>query len=485
MLIVNVAPEVVPFAKTGGLGDVAGSLPIELQQLGHQVMTFLPRYKTVNLKDYDFTVAADRIAVPLSSSTEEGRVYKYRHPSGAEFYLIDHPGFFDRDELYGTPMGDYPDNDHRFIFFQRAVMETLRILRIKPDVIHCHDWQTGLIPVYIKTLYAKEPVFAKTKTLFTIHNLAYQGNFPPDSLPLTGLGWEEFKMEKLELYGKMSCLKGGIVYSDAITTVSESYSRQIQKEEFGCGLEGVLATRRGQIHGIINGIDYDYWNPETDPDIKAHYTLKSFAAKRENKTALQKADELKLDPEIPIYGFISRLVDQKGIDILIPALEKMVDLDCQFVLLGTGDEKYHSLLRMIGKSNRGRFSVHIVFDPKMAKRIYAGSDFLLVPSYYEPCGLAQLVALRYGTVPVVRSTGGLADTIRDFDHDPVQGNGFSFQDYTSDALVDAVKRSLAVYRNQKKFDTLIKNAMSSNYSWTASAKKYIELYGKICACSGI
>lgn len=474
-----VASEGMPFVKTGGLADVVGTLPIEIQHLGHEVSVFLPRYKPIDIQKWGFRLAVSELAVSLGTEKETGRVYSCSLSNGVPFYFIDHPEFFCRDELYGTPLGDYPDNDRRFSFFSRGVLEALRILDIRPDVIHCHDWQTGLIPVYLKTLYAGEPLFKTTTTVFTIHNLAYQGNFPPDSLPGTGLGWDQFKLERLEFYGKVSFLKGGIVYADAINTVSESYAQQIQTKEFGCGLEGVLVRRRDRLYGIVNGINYEEWNPETESDLAEPYSLKTLHKKESNKVALQEENNLKADVATPLFGMVSRLVDQKGMDILIPALRQFFEVGGQFVLLGTGEEKYHQLFRDIAKKNKGQFGIHILFDPKMAKRIYGGCDFVLVPSYYEPCGLAQMIALRFGTIPVVRATGGLADTIQEFDPVTSEGNGFCFQDYTSEALVSAVKRSLQIFHDKKNWRTLVKNAMTSDFSWKASAKKYVKLYEEV------
>ncbi len=479
MKIVSVASEGMPFVKTGGLADVIGTLPAEIHALGHPVLTFLPRYKSIDLKKWNLELVIPELSVPVGSEKEIGRVYAYNHKNGLQFYFIDHAEYYSRDELYGTPLGDYPDNDRRFIFFQRAVLEALRVLNIHPDVIHCHDWQTGLIPVYLRILYSGEPLFRKTKTVYTIHNLAYQGNFPPDSLPLTGLGWETFRLERLEFYGKVSFLKGGIVYSDAITTVSESYAQQIQAKEFGCGLEGVLQRRRDRLFGIVNGIDYEEWNPETDPHLAANYNLKTIQKKEINKAALQKENELKVDPALPIYGLVSRLVDQKGIDILIPALIKMAEWDIQFVLLGTGEEKYHQIFREMAKKNKGRFGIRILFDSKMAKRIYGGCDFMLIPSYYEPCGLAQMIACRYATIPVVRATGGLRDTVQEFDPETQEGNGFLFQDYTSEALLEAVQRSMKIYQEKRNWKILVRNAMASDFSWAASAKKYVKLFEEL------
>lgn len=474
MKIAFVASEMVPFAKTGGLADVIGSLAEEVRLLGHEVIAFVPRYKSVDIQRWNLSQVAE-IEVSLGGEKERGRVLS-GETNGVKIYFIDHPDFFNRDTFYGTALGDYPDNDKRFVFFQRGVLESLKKVGFKPDVIHCHDWQTGLIPVYLKTLYASDSFFAKIKTVFTIHNLAYQGNFPPDSLPATGLSWDQFKLDRLEFYGKVSFLKGALWDADIVTTVSQRYSQEIQSKEFGCGLEGVLAKRRDAIHGVVNGIDLKEWNPETDRDITAPFSAQKIDKKSANKAALQKEDNLTINPKTPLVGVVSRLVDQKGIDILIPALSAILQQDAQFVLLGTGEERYHHTLREFAKKNKGRASVHILFDPVMAKRIYAGCDMLLLPSYYEPCGLGQMIALRFGTIPVVRETGGLADTITDFDAKTGRGNGFTFKEYSSDALLGAVSRAIETYRNEKKWSELIQNAMASDFSWSASAKKYEQLY---------
>ena len=476
MNIVHVASEMVPFAKTGGLSDVVGSLCGAIEGIGHEVSVFLPRYKRINISKEKLEIVIPKIEISLGQHKESGRVLFKKLPSGVEAYFIDCPKFFDRDELYGTSLGDYGDNDKRFAFFQRAVIKAIEKLKLNPDILHCHDWQTGLIPVYLKTLNARTACFKKTKTVFTIHNLAYQGNFPPDSLGVTGLDWNLFKFEMLEFYGKVSFLKGGLVFSDAITTVSNKYSEEIQTKEFGCGLEGVLQKRRDSLSGIVNGIDLKEWDPEEDSDIKANYGIDSIEQKKINKTELQNENGFKGDQKVPVLGFISRLVDQKGLDIFVGALERLAKRNIQVVLLGTGEEKYHRLLRDIAKKNKKWLGVHILFDPKMAKRIYAGSDMLIVPSYYEPCGLGQMIALRYGTIPVVRATGGLADTIQEFNLQSEAGNGFVFKEYKAETLLDAIERAISVFKKEKLRKKIIKNGMKSDFSWTASAKKYIDLY---------
>ncbi len=466
----------MPFVKTGGLADVLGSLPSAIRRLGHEVAVFLPRYKAIHVSEWKLETAVERLSIPLGSERETGRVYRYQTPDGVTIYLIDHPEFFCRDELYGTALGDYPDNDRRFIFFQRGVFETLKELKISPDMIHCHDWHTGLIPIYLKTLYAGDPLFKKTKSVMTIHNLAYQGTFPPDSMSFTGLGWEMFKMDRLEFYGKVNFLKGGIVFADMITTVSETYAKEIQTKEFGCGLEGVLTKRKRSLAGIVNGISAADWDPAKDADIKANFDIHSLHNKKLNKAALQEENGFRTDEETPLFGMISRLTDQKGFDIIVPALREMAELGIQWVLLGTGEEKYHRLFQDMAKKRQGRFAFHLLFDAKMAKRIYAGSDVILVPSQFEPCGLAQMIAMRFGSIPLVRSTGGLVDTVSDFNEKSGRGDGFCFKDYSSEALLNTVERAAQLYRKPRVWEKLMKNAMRADFSWEASAKRYIRLY---------
>lgn len=479
MRIVFATPEMVPFAKTGGLADVAGTLPKEIQVLGHEVLCFLPKYKKIDASRWPLKEEIARLPVPVGSETESARIFRFNDPSGVKVYFIDQPEYFSRDELYGTPLGDYPDNDRRFIFFQRGVLETLRKLSLKPDVIHCHDWQTGLLAAYLKTLYAKEPLFSKTKTVFTIHNLAYQGNFPPDSLALTGLGWEEFRMERLEYYGKVSFLKAGLVYSDLLTTVSARYAEEIQTKEYGSGMEGVLRARREDLTGIVNGIDPEEWNPETDSEIASPFGVKKIEGKVLCKAALQRENHFKIEKEIPLLGVITRLADQKGLDILAPAVEDFMRRGVQLVLLGTGEEKYHQIFRELAKRYPRQLGVHLLFDPKKAKQIYAGSDIFLMPSRYEPCGLGQLISFRFGTVPLVRETGGLADTVKDFDPRTGEGTGFVFKEYKTQALFAALDRALETFRNPKAWLGLMRNGMNCDFSWRASAKRYVELYESI------
>jgi len=415
----------------------------------------------------------------IGTSKETARIFSKVLESGVKVFFVEHPEFFCRDELYGTPLGDYADNDKRFIFFQRIVLKTIEQQELDPDILHCHDWQTGLIPVYLKTTEAENPSFKKTKTVFTIHNLAYQGNFPPDSLPATGLSWDLFHCDLLEFYGKVSFIKGGLIFSDALTAVSETYSGEIQTKEFGCGLEGVIKKRKETLSGILNGINPHDWNPETDPDIEVNFSRKDLGYKNDNKCLLQQENGFKADIRTPLFGFVSRLVDQKGLDILLPAMDDLSKLGIQLVMLGTGEERYHQALIDLAKKHKKWLSVHIIFDLQMAKRIYAGSDMFLLPSYYEPCGLGQMIAFRFGTIPVVRKIGGFADTVQEFNPKTGKGNGFLFEEYSAKALVGVLKEAKKAFKREKTWAKLIENAMACDFSWKNSAEKYSRLYESV------
>lgn len=457
MKILYCASEAVPFAKTGGLADVAGSLPLHLKRLKADVRVCLPKYKCVKIKG---ARAKINKTVPV--------------------YFIKNNQYFDRPYLYGTEKGDYPDNLERFSFFCRAVLELLKKENFKPDVIHCNDWQTALIPVYLKTIYKDDPFYGGIKTIFTIHNMAYQGTFPKEEYPKLGLGWEYFHIECLEFYGMVNLMKGGLVFSDFITTVSPSYSREIQTPEFGCKLEGVLSKKAAFLSGILNGIDYDEWNPKTDKDLFRRYSPALAADKVYNKVGLQRQCGLPVKPDVPLVGVVGRLAHQKGFDILAEKIDEICSMNLQFVLLGAGDEAYHKIMRDIAKKYPDKTSINIKFDGILAKRIYAGSDMFLMPSRYEPCGLGQMISLRYGTIPIVRMTGGLADTISEFSAQASEGNGFVFQQYSADELVSAIKRALDVYKDRKEWLGLVRRAMGYDFSWGNSAREYIKLYKRLC-----
>ncbi|MFA4986133.1 MAG: glycogen synthase GlgA [Candidatus Brocadiia bacterium] len=478
MKIAIVASEMVPFAKTGGLADVVGALPKYLPGADTECCCFIPFYKKIRRDAYGITDTGLRIEVPLDSAKKTAGVFRAMLPgTKVPVYLIDNEEFFGRDELYGTPAGDYPDNSARFIFFSRAVLEAAHKLNIKPDVFHVHDWQAALIPVYLKTLYANR--FGKPAVVLTIHNLAYQGVFWHWDMKLTGLGWDLFNWRQLEFYGKLNFLKAGIVFSDVINTVSPTYAREIQTPEYGSGLEEVLRYRSASLHGIINGIDYDVWDPKTDPLIHCKYGTNSLNNKGRNKAELQRMLGLPGEKKVPVIGMISRLAAQKGLDIISGAMDELVKRDVQLVFLGTGEQQYHDMLADFQRKFPSKVSVSVKFDNALAHLIEAGSDMFLMPSRYEPCGLNQLYSLKYGTVPIVRHTGGLADSVIDATHHSIEeakGTGFVFSEYSSKALLATVDRALVSYGNRTTWRRIMESGMQQDWSWANSAKEYLKLF---------
>ncbi|MFH1612197.1 MAG: glycogen synthase GlgA [bacterium] len=473
MKILFIASEMIPYAKTGGLADVIGSLPQELFGLGNDVRVIMPKYEIIDDKKIPLKLEIKNLEISLNKNTKKIDVFSFKDKKGVIIYFIACDEFYKRSELYGTKQGDYKDNDIRFILFNKAVMEVIQKINFSPDIYHSHDWQSSLIPVYLKTIYANNPFFANKKSVFTIHNLAYQGLFEKESFNNTGLEWELFTFDKLEYWNKFNFLKSGIIYADWITTVSSRYAKEFQTKEFGCGLEEVLSYRQNKISGIINGLDYEYWDAEKDTDIIQNYNVKTINKKLKNKLILQQENNLKVDKDIFLIGMITRLADQKGLDIISPIIEKIIEEGMQFVLLGTGEEKYHTLFEKLSQKYKSCIGVHLCFDAKMSKKIYAGVDAFLMPSYYEPCGLGQLISLRYGTVPIVRETGGLADTIN-------EKNGFIFEEYSSGALLETIKNAHNVFKqNKKKWLEIVKNGMKQDFSWKKSAKEYEKLYAKL------
>jgi starch synthase len=467
MKILFVSPEVVPFAKTGGLADVAGSLPKALKELGHDVRIFMPRYKKVDPAKFGLKKAG-------------GDIYESTLPgSDVIVYFFEDENYFgSSEELYQVKGKDYENNLERFSAFCKAALRFMKKINWQPDVVHCNDWQSALIAAYLKTLYRDDPFFQKTAAVYSIHNMGYLGAFPKEKLPSTGLGWEEFSMDKLEFWGKIALTKAGFVYADVISTVSQTYAKEIQTEEFGHGLDGLLRFRAQDVYGIVNGLDYDLWNPATDPYIPRHYSAATLPLKSENKSELQKLCGLPQKKTIPLIGMISRLADQKGLDILAGALDEIMHMKCQFVVLGTGDPKYHELLKEMKEKYPEHIGISLKFDAKLAQLIYAGSDMFFMPSRYEPCGLGQLISFKYGTIPIVRKTGGLEDTVHDFNPKAAEGDGFVFEEYSSDALCGAVRKAIETYKKKSLWKRLQEKVMEYDYSWEASAKKYEELYAK-------
>jgi starch synthase len=474
MHIAFAASECVPFSKTGGLADVIGALPPALVSLGHQATVFLPLYRQTRL-DTPRTVIAS-ITVPFDDRYRFCSVLDGGVRSGVQFYFIDYPPFFDRDALYGTALGDYHDNAERFALFSRAVLEATKILGA-PDVLHCHDWQTALVPILLKTLYDEDPAFATTPCIFTVHNLGYQGLFPPEILPLLMLPWDLFTMSKLEFYGKVNFLKGAISMADFITTVSRRYAQEIQTAEYGFGLEGVLRARGNTIAGILNAVDYSYWNPQTDPFLAARYSADDLSGKAACKADLLKEFGLAQDTQLPVIGIVSRFVPQKGFDLIQQVGDRLALEDLILLVLGSGQREYEDLFRRLNKQFPQKVAIKVAYDEPLAHKIEAGSDLYLMPSHYEPCGLNQIYSMKYGTVPVVRAVGGLDDTVEQFDPRTQKGTGFKFREYTGEAMFDALRAAIAVYRGDRNaWQSLMRNGMAQDYSWGNSARDYVKVY---------
>ena len=476
MKILFASSEAVPFAKTGGLADVSGALPRALAQMGHEVFLILPKYRQVDEKHLNLIKTGISLKVPISQKVEMGEVYSTDPAPQFHVLLIRKDAYYDRDQLYGTPNGDFEDNAERFTFFSRSILEAALALEFIPDIIHCNDWQTGLTPVYLKTLYRNVAALKRTGSVFTIHNIGYQGLFWHYDLHLTNLGWEFFTPQALEFYGKLNFLKGGIVFSDAVTTVSRRYMEEIQTPEFGAGLDGVLRDRAGDLYGILNGVDYAEWSPQKDSFIKERYGPEDLQGKRACKAELQREYDLTVTEDIPLIGAISRLDEQKGFDLIAVLMEDLMKLGLQFVLLGTGKEKYHLLFENLHRKHPKQVGIKIAFDNALAHKIEAGADMFLMPSRYEPCGLNQIYSLKYGTVPIVRATGGLDDTIKDFNPMNEDGNGFKFKDYSAHSLLEAIQRALQVYRERTVWKKLMIRGMSADYSWNQSARAYLKVY---------
>lgn len=480
--ILFVAAEVAPFARTGGLGDVVGALPKALAALGHDVRVVIPLYQTVRDGHFPLTELLPDLQVPLIIGTRTTRVWQSAVPgqgtdaAQVPVYLIEDDQFFARPGLYGDDNGDYPDNAIRFTFFCRAVLALAARLDVFPQVFHCHDWQTALIPAYLRVFPWLDTRLSTTVTVYTVHNLAYQGIFPAWAFPLTGLPSALFQPDGVEFFGSMNLMKAGLLYADALTTVSPSYAEDICTPDLGNGLEGVLRARRDSLTGILNGADYTVWDPKQDLRIAAPYDATDLTGKAACKKALLQMFNLPPDLNVPLIGMISRLVDQKGFDLLAAALERLLTLDLRFVILGTGYAPYEEFLARLSTTFPQKIGVRLSFDDTLAHQIEAGSDYFLMPSRYEPCGLNQLYSLKYGTIPIVRATGGLKDTVEPFNLVTGQGTGFVFQEASGEALLTAVNNALSVFGNPKAWQQLVQNAMAQDFSWSQSAARYVELY---------
>jgi len=461
--------EVFPFSKTGGLADVSYSLPVALKKLGTDIKIVTPLYKGIG-ENYKLKKTDFKFEIPISDKLSIADIYEGRIKE-VPVYFVDCKKYFDRDSLYTNDGKDYLDNAERFIFFSRVIVELA--IKISTNIIHLNDWQTAMSAVYAKTLYQFDG-----KTILTIHNLGYQGLFWHFDMHLTNLGWEYYNPRMLEFWGKINFLKGGIYFSDAITTVSPSYAKEILTEESGFGLQGVLKDVEDKLFGILNGIDYEEWNPEKDSYIAKSYSEKDLTeGKKVCKEALIKKVNLDIDLKAPLFAIIARITDQKGFDILIPALDEILKRDIGFIILGSGEKKYEEKLKHYTENYKGKIVCFFEFNNSLAHQIEAGADFFLMPSKYEPCGLNQMISMRYGTIPIVRAVGGLEDTVVDINEK--NGTGIKFTSYTKDALVSAVERAIDVYDNPLKLYQIRKRCMKKDFSWDNSAKKYLDLYKKV------
>ena len=469
--VLVVSSEVTPYAKSGGLGDVIGSLPKELKKYGVDVRVVFPKYKTIKIPEDKNVTYIDYFTVQLDWRSQSASVFQIE--GNVPMYLIENDFYFGRDAFYG-----YGDDYERFAFFSKASVEFLNHVDFQPDIIHFNDWQTGLACVYLKDLYSKYLFFSTVKSVYTIHNLQYQGVFGKEILDTVDLNQGYAVDDKLEFYGNISYMKAGLVYADAITTVSETYAEEIKTPAFGYGLNGILCARKDSLTGILNGIDDSANNPETDTRIFKTFNADSLHIKKENKTLLQQQLNLP-QRDVPMIGIISRLVDQKGFDLIAVAMEELMRKDIQLVVLGTGDGRYENMFRQLQERFPEKVSANILFDEVVAQKIYAASDLFLMPSLFEPCGLGQLFAMRYGTVPIVRKTGGLADTVKHYNRETREGTGFVFEDYDARGMMWAIERALEVYYEPQEFQNVVRNAMQCDFSWGKSAEKYIELYLKL------
>ena len=474
--ILIMSAEMVPFAKTGGLADVTGALPKALARLGDDVRVVLPRYGRVDPERFSMTEEIGSFQVPMDDTLEPVSILKTDIVPGVPVYFVNSDKYFNREGIYG-----YPDDGERFILYCRAALEMLRQMNWKPDIIHCNDWHTGIVPNWLKTTYKNDPFFAGTATVFTIHNLQYQGLF----------GWRILEVAGIEEYGFLhhpqigeladvvDLMARGLHFADVINTVSERYAQEILTPEFGEKLDPLLLDRRDRLFGILNGVDFDEINPSTDRYIAKNYDVDHIDDREANKLALQRESNLPQDASVPMIGMVSRLADQKGFDLLAGCFDALMDcLNVQFVLLGTGDQHYHNVFSQFAQKYSNRVAIYLTFNAALAQKIYAGSDMFLMPSRFEPCGLGQLISLRYGSIPVVRHTGGLADTIQNFDPRTGQGNGFSFERYNQIDLYTAVVRAVENFNHADTWRRLQERGMRVDYSWTASARKYEDLYRK-------
>ncbi|HWR60667.1 MAG TPA: glycogen synthase GlgA [Clostridia bacterium] len=468
------ASEAVPFAKTGGLADVAGTLPRELVKLGADVRLIIPKYKSIPKDFIERMEYIGYVYVELSWRHQYCAVLKLEH-EGVTVYFIDNEYYFNRDELYG-----HFDEAEQFAFFSKALLKVLPLIDFKPDIIHCNDWQTGVVSAFLATHFRHEKYYSSLKTVFTIHNLRYQGIFPKEIMgDILGIGWEYFNGDGLEFRDCVNYMKAGIAFSDVITTVSRTYSEEIKTDFFGEKLNGIINKRADNLFGIINGIDYQENDPDTDSRIFKSFSAEHPEGKLENKRMLQQSLGLPQDDGIPLIGIVSRMVDQKGFDLIARVFEELLQLNLQLVVLGTGDSRYEEMFEYAAFRYPDKVSASLKYDGVLAQRIYAGADMFLMPSLYEPCGLSQLFSLRYGAVPIVRETGGLKDTVAPYNEFTGDGTGFSFANYNAHEMLDTVRRAVKTYEDKAVWKEIMKNGMQQDFSWNKSAQEYLQLYNKL------
>ena len=478
MRIVFAASECVPYAKTGGLADIIGALPAAIAKLGHEVTVYLPLYRQVqkHLQKSQRRIAIASLTIPFEHYSRFVTVVDGGMTDGVQHYFIDCPELFDRESIYGPPNGEYQDNAERFGLYCRAVIEASKQLGV-PDVFHVHDWQASLVPVMLRTIYYFDPLLKNVPVVLTIHNAGYQGLFPASTVPLLTLPWDVFTVEKMEFWNQVNFLKGGIVYSDTIATVSPRYAQEIQTPEYGFGLDDILRKRSANLRGILDGVDYNHWDPATDPKIAAHFTPEKLDGKLACRKDLLHAFELDHSrPEAPVLGIVARAATQKGFDFIAEIAGRLAEQNAYLVVLGQGEPYYENLFRSIAERYPAHIAVRIAYDETLAHKIEAGCDMFLMPSRYEPCGLNQIYSLKYGTVPIVRATGGLDDTIEEWDAKTQTGTGFKFQGATAAEFWQAIERALKLYPDKAAWQKLMRNGMAKNFSWEGPAAEYVQLY---------
>lgn len=477
MKILMASSEVHPYSKTGGLGDMVAGLAKTLARLGHEVGIVTPLYRGIRDKHKGLQKLDWQLSLQLGDRKVGGEIWVQEPLPGLTLYFISQPEFYNRQGIYNEGGSDYSDNAERFIFLSKAAVHLARHLPSKPEVFHAHDWQVGLVPMLAQHEQESAGWTNRPPVMLTIHNLAYQGTFPANAFQLTGLPWSRFNINTAEFYGAMNCLKAGIAHADVITTVSPRYAREITTEEFGCGLDGLLRHRVKALHGVLNGVDYEEWNTETNPLLPFHYSVEEPGGKERNKRALLDELGLAYSPDVPLFGTITRLAEQKGIELLVPALDEMLARNAmQFVLQGSGDHGYERALRQLEKRYSGKIAVRIGYDHARAHRIEAGCDFYLMPSRFEPCGLNQLYSLRYGTIPVVRAVGGLDDSVVDVQENQAEATGIKFAEYTPVALAQAIRKALALFAAPHALKQFRANSMRADFSWDQTAERYLQLY---------